>query len=267
VPNPAVGITTFFITPIATSYKVVFNVYYTKIGKKRQELFFFGFTDVIAKTGDLLFSSLLYYESALKIVSLYKRIDEPKPAQIFELEAKKIADNIEYLWNPEVCLYNAASYDCCQSDVWGSAYAVYIGIVDEKKGRLISESLIKNWDRIVKRGQIRHISVPTTWEKLLTDAKEYRYSIRGRSTRWLIDRCAPGMYQNGAYLATPVGWIAQAVRKVNPRLANQLLSDLIADFKKNGVWECINDDYQKDEGYVLSTTMPLSGFDKKDTNL
>jgi hypothetical protein len=67
----------------------------------------------------------------------------------------------------------------------------------------------------------------------------------------------PGTYQNGAYWATPSGWLAWAVARRRPELAGRILADLLNDFQANGIFECVNDGYAKLDTYVASITNPL----------
>ncbi len=61
-------------------------------------------------------------------------------------------------------------------------------------------------------------------------------------------------YQNGAYWATASGWVIADLAQIDLALARRTAEDLIADFRQNGIYECVNEDYSKLEHYVVSAT-------------
>ncbi len=87
----------------------------------------YGFTDCIAKTGSLLYSSLLYWEACREMAELYELTEGKDEGAEYVERAEKIEENIDLLWCSEMGLYYAASVDCRQLDVWSNAYAIYIG--------------------------------------------------------------------------------------------------------------------------------------------
>jgi hypothetical protein len=133
-------------------------------------------------------------------------------------------------------MFWAADKDCKQIDIWGSAYAVYVGITSEEQSKKISEYLIRNADQIVMKGQIRHLpGGDASWNNLFLSITE-------------------GTYQNGAYWATPLAWVVPVIAQQNLPLAKKILGDVIKDFQENGINECINTDYLNIPNYVASAT-------------
>ncbi len=195
----------------------------------------YGFTDIVLKTGNLLFSSLLYYKANLEMFQLCRELDCGTPA-IYRERAEKVRQNIHVLWSDEHGMFWAADKDCRQVDVWGSAYAVDVGITtDEQSGR-IAQYLVDHIDQIAWKGQIRHLPLSEgTWDKLFKP-------------------CEEGTYQNGAYWATPLAWVIPVLAKANPALGREMLGTVIKDFQENGIHECINDGYVKVPDFVVSAT-------------
>ena len=203
----------------------------------------YGFTDTVAKTGELLFSSLLYWEASNKLIKMCKNIGDLSSAEEFQSRVDSIEKNITSLWDEESGMFQAASGCCRQIDIWGNAYAVYIGFpLGDKKSRII-DYLAENFNAIAMKGQVRHLPKPDHWEKTL-------YTVE------------PETYQNGAYWGTASGWLAFALFEKHPDLSRKIYLDLIADYRANGVFECINTGYSKIINYVVSVTNPLGAIRK-----
>ncbi len=203
----------------------------------------YGFTDTIAKTGELLFSSLLYWEACQRLVVLFNQITEPKLAEEFDQRSLMIESHLDKLWDNQAGMFLAATQDCRQIDIWGNAYAIYIDFpLMEKRGRIV-EYLAANFDKYVHKGQIRHLPAPEHWQKTLIPVE-------------------PETYQNGAYWGTASGWLAFALADKHPALAKRILDDLLADYRQNGAYECINRDYAKLKDYVVSVTNPLGAIER-----
>ncbi|MEM3079443.1 MAG: hypothetical protein QXF21_03915 [Thermoproteota archaeon] len=197
----------------------------------------YGFTDCVAKTGEELFSSLLLYEAHVKMAGLYGVVGKTEEATIHEAQAAKVKSSLEKLWSGEGYFF-ASTVDCRQPDVWGSAYSVWVGAVDDRRALEISRWLSSHFDRIVKWGQVRHLPEPLVWEKTLVEMK-------------------PGTYQNGAYWGTATGWVAYAISLTNFQLAERMLIDLVEFCESEGkAWECVNLDYRKCPDYVATLACP-----------
>ena len=88
---------------------------------------------------------------------------------------------------------------CREHDVWGSAFAVFLGVAPEERALRIAKVFRDEYDGIVSRGQLRHLPAGVYWEV----ARE------------------KDAYQNGAYWATPVGWFVFTLDLVDSKLADQ----------------------------------------------
>lgn len=203
----------------------------------------YGFTDTVAKTGAVLFSSLLYWEACKCLTSLFRKTHHNKHAAIFEKRAALIEKNLTILWNDDPGIFMAASRDCRQIDTWGNIYALYINFpLGERKNRIV-QFLAQNYERFVNAGQVRHLPVPEYWEKTLMAVE-------------------PGTYQNGAYWGTASGWLAWSLFESSPEIALQILLDLIEFYKRRGIYECISPGEFKIKDYVVNVVNPFGAIQK-----
>lgn len=195
----------------------------------------YGFTDIVKKTGNLLFSSLLYFKACVEMEKLCKKYTCGNP-DFYKKHSEYIRQSIGKLWDKESGMFWAADIDCKQLDIWGSAYAIDIGITSMEQTERITNYLLKSYDQIIMRGQVRHLP--------------------GSDSHWqqLFHPCKEGTYQNGAYWATPLAWVIPVFAKRDPHLAQKMLQTVIHDFQENGINECINNDYLKIPNFVVSAT-------------
>ena len=128
--------------------------------------------------------------------------------------ADLIRKNINLLWHAESGMFFAADIDCRQIDVWGSAFAVEVGLTSDRQASRIAEFLLQNKDSVFQHVQVRHLPGMELWQRMFS--RNY----------------PPGSYQNGAYWATPLPWIVPVIQLKSPAFARQLVSDAIKDFRK-----------------------------------
>lgn len=199
----------------------------------------YGFTDIVKKTGHLLFSSLLFYKANWDMYKLCQQYGMDS-AEVFKQRYEAVKENIHLLWDENTGMYLAADQDCRQTDIWGSAYAIEVGITTEAQTQKITEYLVSQRKEILMRGQIRHLAgTDSAWHQLLVP-------------------CKAGTYQNGAYWATPLAWIIPVFARHDQALAKEILESAINDFQKNGISECINEGYLNVPNYVASATSVYS---------
>lgn len=200
----------------------------------------YGFTDTIRKQGDTLFDSLLFVQASRQLADLLKVAGRENEARQWQDEAIKVAESIRKIfWDSSIGLFRASTVKCKQSDIWGSAFAVYLNVATGEQSLAIADYFRKHYNEIVKRGQLRHLPAGIYWE--LTDTPKEKY-------------------QNGAYWATPIGWFAYTLDLIDHKLADQTVMDMVRDFIKFGVNECINDNYVAVRDYIASTALPLAGI-------
>jgi hypothetical protein len=218
----------------------------------------FGFVDSVTHTGDLLFCSLLKWQAAGEMAFLMARLQDVQGRQRYLDAADRLRPAIVKTFADPSGYLRASTGKSAQFDVWGTAYAVYIGILDGQTEQAACKALALGYSNgeIAHRGNIRHVptsgdfSPDTAWEKALTKKNTY---------------------QNGAYWGTPTGWIAYAIDRVDPTAARQLAAEYIAelregDFRKGkkfgSPWECFHPDnhHQQNPVYMTSVTCPLATF-------
>lgn len=195
----------------------------------------YGFTDIVKKTGHLLFSSLLYYKANYDMYLLCEKYETGTSA-IYKRRYEYVKQSIHKLYDQESGMFWAADVNCKQIDIWGSAYAVDLGVADEEQSQRIAQYLVDNHEETVMKGQVRHLP--------------------GSDSHWeqLFHGCEEGKYQNGAYWATPLAWMIPVYAKADPVLAKKMLETVISDFQENGINECINTGYVKVPNFVVSAT-------------
>jgi len=107
---------------------------------------------------------------------------------------------------------------------------------------------------IAWQGQIRH--VPTDLD--FSEASAWETSYVPKNT-----------YQNGAYWATPTGWVCAAIAKADEAAARRLAGEYIAalradDFRQGeefgSPWECMHPqgDHRQNPVYMTSVSLPLA---------
>lgn len=217
----------------------------------------FGFFDTVYQTGHLLFASLLRFKAALELALICEELQEPG---IYRKEAEKIKQNIPKIFATSSGWLNATTGICKQHDVWGTAYAMYIGVLE---GEIKEKALYAIRDAyragtLSCRGNIRHIlstenfSETSAWEKALAKINTY---------------------QNGAYWGTASGWVFYALARVDgesfARIVNEYIDELIeGDYRKGegygSPWECFHPEgnYPQNPVYMTSVTLPLSALKK-----
>lgn len=200
----------------------------------------YGFTDTVRMQGDVLFCSLLYVEAGYRLSDLLNAVDRKEEAAGWRVKADAIAKSIrQVLWDSQVGLFRAATIRCKEHHIWGSAFAVYLGVADEDQSMKIARYFRDNYSQIVQKGQIRHLPGGVYWEKC----------VAVRDT-----------YQNGAYWATPTGWFVYTLDLVDHRLADQTVIDMVADFKENGACEWVFGEKHRLPNYLTSASLPLAGI-------
>lgn len=185
----------------------------------------YGFTDCICKTGSLMKESLLLWRAESIMAKWQKAygLDSAVAAR----NAKRIENVLIATFRNEDGMLDAATVDCAQSDIWGSCYAVSIGFpMEDTLKKSIADYIAANYDGLVQMGQLRHTAPGTYWDRLLSGVDE-------------------GTYQNGAYWATPTGWLIDTLEPYYPQLAMETLQDIITYYEAEGIYECVNGTYQK----------------------
>ena len=197
----------------------------------------YGFTDTVHKQGDVLFCSLLYVQACRQLADLLGELD--RDADRWTAAADQTAASVRRVfWDPQVGLFRAATVRCQEHDIWGSAFAVYLGVADVEQSQMIARYFKDHYTKIVQNGQIRHLPGGVYWE------------LAGQRDE----------YQNGAFWATPTGWFVYTLDLADPALADQTVIDMVADFQKNGACEWIFGEHHRLPNYLASAALPLAGI-------
>jgi len=198
----------------------------------------YGFTDVVLKSGNELFSSLLYWEACRKMAEIYREIEQKGLEDDFLKRAMLIEKNINALWNDDIGAFYAATIDERKIDIWGNAYLVYIGFPVGEKLKRVQRFLVDNYNKYVYKGQVRHLLKGEYWEKT-------------------IYRVPKDTYQQGAYWGTASGWVMYALAQEDVNLASSMANELIDYYQTYGIYECVNIHYNKIRDYVASIVNPV----------
>ncbi len=198
----------------------------------------YGFTDTVAKTGEVLFSSLLYWEACLLLASMAQEAEDHDTAHTWFETAERVGRVLHELLDDRTRMFRAATGDCRQVDLWGSAYAGVIRAATKSQTRRIAEFFFDNYEDCILRGCVRHLPGDETWERMLVDV-------------------APGTYQNGAYWATPSGWVAMVLDKYDPETARMFVDEVIDELEEGEAPEWINEETRAVPLYVASVTNVL----------
>jgi len=188
----------------------------------------FGFRDAIQITGDLCFPSILKYRAATELSELFVKLKEKDKAGVYAAIAADIKQNLSKTFLNGNGMLRASTGQSAQSDVWSTALAIYLGLLqdeDQMKACRHLSNAYKDGD-LAYKGNIRHIIA----------GEDY-----SGSTAWEKSKVEKNTYQNGAYWGTPTGWVAYAISKVDPALAEQLVKEYIRDLREN--------DYRKGNQY------------------
>ncbi len=199
----------------------------------------YGFTDTIRKQGDVLFCSLLFVQASRQLSQLLTALGRKDEAGKWQAEAGTVSESIrKVFWNEKVGLFDAATVVCRQPDIWGSAFAVYLGVATAAQARTIAAYFRDHYGQIVQNGQIRHLPGGQYWQT----------------------GCRPDTYQNGGYWATPAGWFVYTLDLADPKLADQTVIDLVTYFKQYGACEWILGQKRQLPNYLASAALPLDGI-------
>ncbi len=217
----------------------------------------FGFRDAIIITGDLCYPSILKYRASLEMAKLYDMTGDEAKARKYRDIALKLKKAIPQKFMDEDGMLRASTGKSSQPDVWSTALAVYLNILEGeehlKTCNYIADSYLKG--TLTYWGNVRHILTSD-------DANE--------STAWEVTRpnLKKNTYQNGAYWGTPVGWVCFAIAQVNPNLAKNMFKEYVDELRENDYrkgeeygapYECFNPDGEKQNPvYLTSVTCPYA---------
>jgi len=201
----------------------------------------YGFTDTIRKQGDVLFCSLLFIQASQQLAELLREAARVGEAEEWSAEAERVSNSVRAVfWDEQADLFRAATVKCREHDIWGSAFAVFLGVASDTQSMKIARYFQQHYSELVEHGQVRHLPGGTYWEQ----------------------GCARDRYQNGAFWGTPVGWFVYTLDQVDPALADRTILDLVRHYRQHGACEWIVGDHCQLKDYLASAALPLSGIRK-----
>jgi hypothetical protein len=198
----------------------------------------YGFTDTIRKQGDVLFCSLLYVQACRQLADLLEVAGRDDDARHWTAEGERVTQSIrKVFWDGQIGLFRAATVCCREHDIWGSAFAVYLGVADAAQSQAVATYFRDRYTEIVQAGQVRHLPGGVYWEE----------AVSRRDT-----------YQNGAYWATPTGWFVYTLDRVDLDLADRTVIEMVNDFKAGGACEWVFGSTRQLPNYLASAALPRS---------
>ena len=115
----------------------------------------FGFRDAIYITGNLCYASLLKYIASNELAGLFYLINRKDKADAYRTIAKRLKSEIPQLFSDNRGMLLASTGKSKQADVWSTALAVYLGILEGKDLQKTCQFLtrcIQKW-HFSKQGQ------------------------------------------------------------------------------------------------------------------
>ncbi len=205
-----------------------------------------GFTDSIFKSGDLLFSSILRWRAAKAMSTFASFLESGDEGEFAEI-ADKIRENLgKTFFDEKTGWLYAATEHCRQHDVWGTAFAVECGILDEQTEKAACAAIYKAYKQgtATKHGYVRHILTDEDWSK---------------ESAWERPSTPLGWYQNGGYWATPTGWFATALFRHDKEACVEFLEEFLSFTKARGgeLYEWFNLEKEKYDGVNYGTSAAL----------
>lgn len=211
-----------------------------------------GFCDTIIKSGYLLFPSLLRYRAALRLKELNAALKEHSKSAKYNDVAQCLKEAIIKTFYDDSGWFLSATGMCRQNDVWGTAFALWLDILEAPYRQISAAVLLKAYkdESAVNNGYIRHIlasedaSENSAWEKATSDYNTY---------------------QNGGYWSTPTGWYAYALSLVGMEAAYDLFDSFIQHtikFEQDGApfeWRSTDDKEYSGKLYGASAALPYAG--------
>ncbi len=218
----------------------------------------FGFRDVINMTGDLCFPSLLKYRASLELAELFGMINKSDIKLKYIEIGNRLKKEIPIVFLDKHGMLLSSTGKSNQPDVWSTAMAVNLGILDgdqlDKTCRFLADAYKQG--TLAKKGNIRHILTSDDFSE---------------STAWEKSLALKNTYQNGAYWGTATGWVCQAIGKVDVLAAKQLAKEYIDDLREGDYrkgpkfgapWECYNSNGTQNAVYMATVTCPYIVFKK-----
>ena len=204
-----------------------------------RQLIGYGFQDGEYMSGDVLYSSILYWNASGILADLYAEAGAsyaPREAAMRKQAAHVKTQITMELWSEKLGAFIAATeLESDRISIWGNAFAGASGLASKAQADKIF-SLFKTRERdIFWEGQVRQTPAPQFWASTHT---------------------GPHTYQDGGYWGTPLHHCLSFIGSYDKQMACRLLHDSIASYRSHGVNEWSGPYYpakvQGAAGYVAS---------------
>lgn len=173
----------------------------------------YGFHDGVAITGCELMCSLIHYRGLERAAKLFAEVGDRDVLKYWTEMSGRIHKNLPRLFDPAIGGLVAGSRDCRQFSVWANGLAYEL--MDESRRTAIVEFLLAHRQHIFVRGCTRQIAEPAGWQRMLTPS-------------------TLGEYMNGGAWPTGTGYVLPAIAAADPRLATEILLDLVETVESFG---------------------------------
>ncbi len=217
----------------------------------------FGFCDGETHTGKLLFASLLRYRAAGELGELARAVGRRELVGECRHAQQAIRANVVPTFaDPKVVTgwLRASTEFSRQPDVWGTLFALHLGVLDRGTARAARKTVADAVRRgtIVLEGGVRQVPTDLDFSK---------------TTAWERSMCAVNTYQNGGYWHTASGWLIEALWKEDRVLALQVFGEMLShlrsqDFRlgpgHGAPWEVFgpNGTARQNPVYMASVALP-----------
>ncbi len=217
----------------------------------------FIFCDSIYMTGHLLFASLLRWRAGRQLAELEAALGNSRRAEALREAVATIPNHLAATFDEPARIGGwlmAATGIGRQPDVWGTIYALYLGLLKGKRAAAARAEILKALEEgtICYQGALRH--VPTNHDASPNSAWERTHTPHNN-------------YQNGAYWHTPTGWLIAVLAKEASAWARRVFKEMIGhfqeeDFRKGDAfhapWECLgkNGLFRKNPLFLGSVAVP-----------
>ena len=192
----------------------------------------------------------------IELAQLLEMIHQKDKASAYYTLANRLKSDICRVFSDKRGMLLASTGRSNQADVWSTALAVCLGVLDGDQMKRTAQFLTDSYKNgiLSKNGNIRHVLTSDDYSD---------------STAWESTKVHKNRYQNGAYWGTPTGWVCYSIAKVDIGAAKQLAKEYIAglradDFRKGdghgAPWECYNEILPQNPVYLTTVSCPYIVF-------
>ncbi len=193
----------------------------------------YGFQDDEIKSGNVLYSSLLYWNATRLMARMANVTGDAVLARQMQDTAAQVRDAAnKAFWNDTLGVYMASTgLERRNIDVWGNAMAGAMGFTTPEQDAKMFRWFSANEDQIFFEGQVREIPFPSQWTM--------RSVIDSSPTHPSDPMATVRIYQNGGYWATPHHHVLPWLGGHDKEMACRLLNATIASYRAHGIWEWV----------------------------